>query len=429
MPPRRFKSLLRATFVCLSFVTLAYFLIGSSFEGQRSRTTHVPTTTTDRVSEKKASPRWLDSAPPFIEAIMNPEDRLFDRLECPALEGTRYEHFRRSSNVVNITTRMPEYFFALDLTDCAHVLPRLIGSIVETMRFLGPENCALSIVEGRSVDGTYEILKLLQETLASIGVEYTFATNETDPMAKEGVRIEVLAGLRNQALKPLLENPNSYAPETTVIFLNDVALCMEDILELIHQRVYQQADMTCAMDWTFLGDNPTFYDVWIASGMHGDSFFFVPETGDWDLAWKLFWNHRASAERLEYGKPFQVFSCWNGAVAFAAKPLLEKHVRFRVSYEGECFQGEPKLFCKDLWYYGYGKIAVIPSVNVAYSDPMAKRIKELKGYVSRWGTTEDASSKIDWKLKPPADVKCMRSYEDQPWLPWDEQLAEHGVAP
>jgi len=67
----------------------------------------------------------------------------------------------------------------------------------------------------------------------SIGAEYTLVNNEVDPMAKEGVRIDALVGLRNQALKPLLDHSYRYAPETTVIFLNDVALCMEDILELL----------------------------------------------------------------------------------------------------------------------------------------------------------------------------------------------------
>ncbi|KAF2801754.1 alpha-1,3-mannosyltransferase CMT1 [Mytilinidion resinicola] len=360
---------------------------------------------------------------------MNPQDGTFNRLDCPALQGNRYEYLRPSQELVNITSKTPKYFFALDLYDCAHILPRLIGSIVETMRYLGPENCALSIVEGRSVDGTYEVLKLMKENITAIGAEYTFVTNEIDPMAKGGNRIEALATLRNQALKPLLDQPHRYDPDTTIIFLNDIALCTEDILELIHQRIAQQADMTCAMDWTYVGDNPTFYDVWIARGMNGDSFFNIPEDGSWDFAWNLFWNNAPTAERLQTEKPFQVFSCWNGVVSFTAKPLWEKNVRFRVSYEGECFQGEPKLFCKDMWYHGYGKIAVIPSVNVEYSDAMAKRIKELKGYVSRWVDTEDASSKIDWQPSPPEKVKCMRSYPDQTWLPWDEQLAEHGVAP
>jgi alpha-1,3-mannosyltransferase len=52
---------------------------------------------------------------------------------------------------------------------------------------------------------------------------------------------------------------------------------MEDILELIHQRLLQKADMTCAMDWIYGG--ATFYDVWVSRAMNGDQFFEVPQSG------------------------------------------------------------------------------------------------------------------------------------------------------
>src|SRR2546421_12147992 len=65
------------------------------------------------------------------------------------------------------TRSKPKYFFALDLHECAPLLPRLLGSVIETIRFLGPSNCVLSIVEGRSHDGTYEILHSLSPELRS----------------------------------------------------------------------------------------------------------------------------------------------------------------------------------------------------------------------------------------------------------------------
>lgn len=48
---------------------------------------------------------------------------------------------------------------------------------------------------------------------------------------------------------------------TTVVFIKDVALCKEGVLELVHQRNRQNADMTCAMDWTYMGSDPTFYQA------------------------------------------------------------------------------------------------------------------------------------------------------------------------
>lgn len=40
------------------------------------------------------------------------------------------------------------------------------------MRFLGPQCCALSIVEGWSTDETYAILAGLKQELAAFGVPY-----------------------------------------------------------------------------------------------------------------------------------------------------------------------------------------------------------------------------------------------------------------
>jgi hypothetical protein len=59
--------------------------------------------------------------------------------------GSRYEYLRHTdSNRDN-------------LHQSAKLLHQLIGLIVETMRFLGPEKCALPIIDGRLDDGTIEI--------------------------------------------------------------------------------------------------------------------------------------------------------------------------------------------------------------------------------------------------------------------------------
>jgi len=348
--------------------------------------------------------------------------------------GNRYDYLRYSSTDLDSSVQL-KYFFALDLHQCIGVLPRLLGSIFESMRFLGPQQCALSIVEGRSDDGTFEVLKLLREEIERIGARYFFTTNEIDPLAEDSnkssdKRVKALAELRNLAIQPLVDHPEQYSSDSTVIFINDVALCMEDILELIHQRLYQKADMTCAMDWTYVGPDPTFYDVWIARGMNGDTFFNIPEDGNWDSAWDLFWNNPTTGHRLSTGKPFQVFSCWNGATAFTAKPLRERTIKFRSSYEQECTQGEPVLFCKELWHLGYGKIAVVPSINLEYSDKDARKIKAIKGYVSDWVNIEGENPiQIEWETLPPPLIKCMPSNSNQTWVPWDEQLLEHQTTP
>ncbi|KAL8808005.1 MAG: hypothetical protein Q9200_004447 [Gallowayella weberi] len=394
---------------------------GGLVKGQENETVSNPSILPNTAISKQANDTLLESAPKYIKAIVAPEDTTFPRLECPSPNGDRYQQLRHESDgaIAQVSSTTLKYFFALDLYQCAPLLPRLLGSIVETIRFLGPQSCALSVVEGRSDDGTFEVLLLLREEIERMGAQYFLQTNEVNPRAEGGDRIEALAELRNQALQPLIDLHAGL--ETTVVFINDVAICMEDILELIYQRHRQNADMTCAMDWTYVGPDPTFYDVWVARGMNGDSFFNIPPDGNWNSAWNLFWNNPEASEKLSAGKPFQVFSCWNGAVTFTAKPIVEQKIKFRKSSAQECSQGEPKSFCKDLWMLGYGKIAVVPSVNLEYSDENGKRIKSAKGTVSSYVGGGDEDDKIDWADKPPEKVKCIPNYENQHWRPWDEK--------
>ncbi|KAJ4322193.1 hypothetical protein N0V94_002541 [Neodidymelliopsis sp. IMI 364377] len=370
---------------------------------------------------KKANDTLLAQAPAYIDAILNSSDSKFARLECPQPDLDRYAYLGHPPNQSE-ASQHPRFFFALDLHQCVDLLPRLLGSIVETITFLGPENCVLSIVEGRSKDGTFEVLDELRPSLQALGVKYFLQTSDINPTAPGKDRIEALANLRNLALQDLLAYPAHYNPDTTIIFLNDIAICMEDILELLHQRKWQGADQTCAMDWTYVGDNPTFYDVWIARGMTGDSFFRIPKDGSWDFAWNLFWNDDKARARLAAAKPFQVFACWNGVTAFTAKPLLDGRIKFRARGPGECFQGEPKLFAKDMWAKGHGRIAVVPSVNVEYSDEGTRKIKALKGYVARHVANEGDDGRIEWQTKPPEKVKCMPDYQHQTFVDWDEGL-------
>jgi alpha-1,3-mannosyltransferase len=338
---------------------------------------------------------------------------------CPQPNLDRYAYLKRSFN----QSQRPAYFFALNLHQCVDLLPRLIGSVVEAMQFLGPHNCALSIVEGRSDDGTFEVLDALRPSMQRLGIPYHLESSGVDPTAQGNDRIESLAELRNLAVHDLVLHPEQYDSDTTVIFSNDVALCMEDLLELIHQRTLQGADQTCAMDWTYVGDHPTFYDVWIARSMTGDSFFEIPASGSWDRAWNLFWDDSKTKARWASWKPFQVFACWNGVTAFTAKPLMERTIAFRARKESECFQGEPSLFAKDMWFRGHGKIAVVSSVSVGYSDDATVRIKALKGYTSSHVARESEDVPIDWDTLPPVEVKCMPNYQQQVFVPWDQGLA------
>ncbi|KAH7156960.1 alpha-1,3-mannosyltransferase CMT1 [Dactylonectria macrodidyma] len=355
----------------------------------------------------------------YVNAIMDSESHKLSRLECPELNSTRYSNLKASDEGSSV-----EYFFALDLRQCLALLPTLLGSILEAIRFLGPERCALSIVEGHSPDGTYDILAAIKRNVEELGAGYYFHPSRID--TSKGDRIQKLAELRNMALKPLLDQPDRVTNTTTVLFLNDVAICTEDILELLYQRYSIGATMTCAMDWTYAGRDPTFYDVWVARGINGDSFFEIPSDGNWDSAWNLFWNAAETHSRFSRALPFQAFSCWNGAVTFAASLLTKEGLRFRRANreKDECEQGEPQLFCKDMWFRGLGKIAVIPTVNLEYSVEKGKMIKEAKGFVSDHVTKQRQSDeRFEWAVQPPARVKCMPTWDHQFWKAWNQSLA------
>lgn len=108
--------------------------------------------------------------------------------------------------------------------------------------------------------------------------------------------------------------------------------------------------------------------------MNGDFFLNIPPDRNWNSAWHLFWNNPQAQARLNKHQPCKVFSCWNGPANFTSK-ALEK-VKFRRMHDKECHQGEPSLFCKDMWHHGYGKIAVVLSVDLEYSEKATSRLKE-----------------------------------------------------
>ncbi|KAK8027790.1 cryptococcal mannosyltransferase 1-domain-containing protein [Apiospora marii] len=372
---------------------------------------------------------------PYVKSIVNLNDTTLPRLQCPTFNSSRYAYLKTAA-AGKKDSHDVRYFFALNLRQSEHLLPRLLGSIVEAARFLGISSCALSIVEGNSHDATPRILTALQPELKKIGLRYFL--NLTDINPKVGERIDKLAQLRNLALDPLSSPDVTADVDTTVVFVNDVAPCPDDLLELVHQRRLQSADMTCAMDWTYAGKDPTFYDVWVARTLKGDSFFQIPPDGSWNQAWDIFAGDPDTLHRYRQNLPFQVFACWNGATAFSAGPILglpadpgrgagEAHdgkVAFRANREGECYAGEPTLFCKDLWWAGYGRIAVIPSVNIEYSDEASTKIKKLKGFTSKWTAEEDLpATRIDWQQEPPAQWKCMHGWHDQVWVPWNQTLS------
>ncbi|KAK2023550.1 alpha-1,3-mannosyltransferase CMT1 [Colletotrichum zoysiae] len=371
-------------------------------------------------------PDKTGEASQYVQAILDPKNGGFPIVNCPSPNITRYGVLRPTENMDK-----RHYFFALDLRQVRDLLPQLIGAVLEAMNVIGPENCALSVVEGMSTDGTYETLYRLKAHMDKMGVAYYLQTSNID--SHSGDRIGKLAKLRNLALEPMMAEADAYDPQATIVFLNDVAACTEDILELAYQKQVQGADMTCAMDYHFLrfaphNGEPSFYDSWISRTINGDTFLPIPDRTpkgeQWSDVVNMFWNHPYSQDRYRSRKPLQVFACWNGGVAMTGEPFLRKKLDFRRSYPGECHTGEPTLLCKDLWNLGHGKIAVVPSVSLAYNVKDGRQIKEERGFASSWTVIENSGTppSINWQLEPPEMVKCMPTFRNQFWRPWNEGL-------
>ncbi|KKZ63102.1 hypothetical protein EMCG_00312 [[Emmonsia] crescens] len=369
--------------------------------------------------------RTLEEIHDFVCSIMNHDMNVTAKLDCPATIDSRYNDLRIQE--ASLSRSQIQYFFALDLHQAVHIILPLMGAIMKVIRYLGPGYCALSIVEGRSTDGTYEILAGLKNELNFLGVRYFLSRSRLDPMAEGENRIAALAELRNQALMPLFEGSEHWysrfsrsslaASDAIIIFINDIVLCPEDILELVHQHRLQSAVMTCAFDWN--AGAGSFYDSWVSRSMSGNLFFEVSHDATHWLAEDMFFDDPPSADRYKKLLPLQVYSCWGGMVTLDAAPFIERKVTFRSSDPGECYSGEPTLLGKDLWRIGQGKILAVPAVNVAYEYSNALEAKDVRGYVHN--VVHDSGSYhkdelVNWNKKPPPMVKCMPVFYQQSWM-------------
>ena len=220
---------------------------------------------------------------------------------------------------------------------------------------------------------------------------------------------------------PLISERKKYSDETITMFINDVALCPDDILELLIQHVHQNASMTCAMDWVYGGD--VFYDVWVSRSMSGNTFFEISQDVSWAFHKNLFWDEPVSKSKYREFQPFQCFSCWGGMVTLDSRPFQNGDVLFRNSTDGECYAGEPTTLASDLHRLGLGKIATVPAVNVAYNDHEGSITKHRRGYVHdrvnvslpfEFGSGEQQTTQIEW-LPPPGQIKCMPHFGSQTW--------------
>ncbi|KAG5353190.1 hypothetical protein C0989_009567 [Termitomyces sp. Mn162] len=286
-----------------------------------------------------------------------------------------------------------KYFFAINLYNSFDVIPDLFAALFRVAAILGYHNVYISIYENGSSDQTKALLRIFDALTRSVGMRITIRTS----MRTRGAfnhRIEYLAEVRNAAFVPLQElrdAQNEYFD--TIVFMNDILPCVDDLLELIYQSRTNNAGITCAADYMYHDEigAPVFYDNWVARDINGTALENAP--------FERIFHHDEASQRFQRHLPVQVQSCWNGIAILDPAPFYTPpHVRFRMAniMEGECSASECSLICNDYWQAGYGRIMMVPRVKLAYDrkvfdiiHPPRRNLTLIRGYTRLGGLPDD----------------------------------------
>jgi len=286
-----------------------------------------------------------------------------------------------------------KYFFAINLYNSFDIIPDLFATLFRVSSILGYQNVYVSIYENGSTDQTKALLRIYDALCRSVGLRVKIQTS----MRTRGAfnhRIEYLAEVRNAAFVPLhdLRNTeNEYFD--TIIFMNDILPCVDDLLELIWQSRRNNAGITCATDYMFHDElgSPVFYDNWVARDVNGTALENAP--------FESIFHQPFSQERFQRHLPVQMQSCWNGVAILDPAPFYAPpHVRFRMARitEGECSASECSLIGNDYWDAGYGRLLMVPRVKLAYDGrvydiihPPRKNLTSIRGYVRLGGLPDN----------------------------------------
>jgi alpha-1,3-mannosyltransferase len=144
-----------------------------------------------------------------------------------------------------------KYFFAINLYNSFDVIPDIFSTLFRVAAVLGYNNVFVSIYENGSKDQTKALLNIFDALLRSVGIRVVIRTSQRTRGAFNH-RIEYLAEVRNAALVPLHELREREGEFfDTIVFMNDILPCVDDVLELIWQSRRQNAGVTCAADYMF----------------------------------------------------------------------------------------------------------------------------------------------------------------------------------
>lgn len=229
------------------------------------------------------------------------------------------EERRRENIKRDLAAQQHKYFFAINLYNSFDVIPDLFATLLRTAAVLGYHNVFVSIYENGSNDQTKALLKIFDALARTAGLRVIISTS----MRTRGQfnhRIEYLAEVRNAAMVPLHElRDNANEVFDSIVFMNDILPCVDDLLELIWQSRKQNAGITCAADYMYHDDivsltfglveaiscmngahekgAPVFYDNWVARDINGTALENAP--------FEQVFHHTESNHRFQRHLPVQ----------------------------------------------------------------------------------------------------------------------------
>jgi len=294
--------------------------------------------------------------------------------------------------------RKHKVMIALNLHVSQDVLPVITNAVLNSLRYLGVENVFVSIYENGSWDHTPEGLAHLGAVLTGLGVGHHIRSAKEETIWLGVDRIELLSAYRNLALSPLHAADKYLNGLTELMFINDVFLCTQDILEVIWERHFQNAHASCGTDWKesqpLLGQYGSWpwnekkktsvqeteekksvylYDSWVARSLSGRTLRpRLDLLGHVRDPYGVIFDQETDTryrQRLRETLAVPVYSCWNGIIALSPEPFRgPQGLRFRAADRAECPSSECQLLAKDFWSLGLRKWVIVPKVAVSYSQ-------------------------------------------------------------
>ena len=185
-----------------------------------------------------------------------PSKSVWDAIKLSSAEQNQKDREHRRQRVLSSlqstgSGQQHKYFFAINLYNSFDVIPDIFSTLFRVASILGFNNVFVSIYENGSKDQTKALLNILDALLRSVGIRVVIRTSQRTRGAFNH-RIEYLAEVRNAALVPLHELRDREGEFfDTIVFMNDILPCVDDLLELIWQSRKQNAGVTCAADYMF----------------------------------------------------------------------------------------------------------------------------------------------------------------------------------